>query len=179
MRRAWRGELRRPDRADRARDHAERNAGRPGGRVRGGRIALTGLASHNELRVVADCAYGTGGFGLQRWVDSADGRVYTFTEFEAAHARRVFANFEQPDLKATFTFRVTARITGRCCRISRHPSRGPLARVTAQAVLVQGYFGGAAVWSFPATPRISTYLTAIAAGEYHVVRDSHTTPAAR
>ena len=72
-----------------------------------GRIALTGLAAHNELRVVADCAYGTGGFGLQRSVDSADGRVYTFTQFEAAHARRVFANFEQPDLKATFTFHVT------------------------------------------------------------------------
>jgi aminopeptidase N len=58
-----------------------------------GRIALTGLAAHNELRVVADCAYGTGGSGLQRSVDSADGKVYAFTDFEAAHARTVFANF--------------------------------------------------------------------------------------
>ena len=72
-----------------------------------GRITLTGLAERNELRVVADCAYGTGGFGLQRSVDSADGRVYTFTQFEAAHARKVFANFEQPDLKARFAFHVT------------------------------------------------------------------------
>jgi aminopeptidase N len=128
-----------------------------------GRILLTGLAARNELKVVADCAYGTGGFGLQRSVDSADGRIYTFTQFEAAHARRVFANFEQPDLKATFTFQVTVpahwTVLSNRPALDRRPADGP-----------------DAVWDFPATPRISTYLTAIAAGEYHVVRDSHTTP---
>ena len=128
-----------------------------------GRIALTGLAERNELRVVADCGYETGGFGLQRSVDSADGRVYTFTQFEAAHARRVFANFEQPDLKATFTFHITVPETWTV--LSNQPAPKP-----------QPAGEGAAVWHFPATPRISTYLTAIAAGEYHVVRDSHTTP---
>jgi aminopeptidase N len=128
-----------------------------------GRITLTGLAAHNELRVVADCAYGTGGFGLQRSVDSADGRVYTYTQFEAAHARRVFANFEQPDLKAAFTFRVTA--PEHWTVISNQPVPEP-----------QAVADGAAVWNFPPTPRISTYLTAIAAGEYHMVRDSHSTP---
>jgi aminopeptidase N len=127
-----------------------------------GRIALTGLAERNELRVVADCGYETGGFGLQRSVDSADGRVYTFTQFEAAHARRVFANFEQPDLKATFTFHVT--VPESWTVLSNQPAPEP-----------QPAGEGAAVWHFPATPRISTYLTAIAAGEYHVVRDSHTT----
>ena len=131
-----------------------------------GRIALTGLASRNELRVVADCDYGTGGFGLQRSVDSADGKVYAFTQFEAAHARRVFANFEQPDLKATFTFHVKA--PAHWTVLSNQPAPEP------QPAGEGG--GGAAMWSFPATPRISTYLTAIAAGEYHVVRDSHTTP---
>jgi aminopeptidase N len=127
-----------------------------------GRIALTGLAARNELRVVAECAYGTGGFGLQRSVDSADGRVYTFTQFEAAHARRVFANFEQPDLKAAFTFQVTA--PAHWTVMSNQPAPEP-----------QAAGEHAAVWHFPPTPRISTYLTAIAAGEYHVVRDSHTT----
>ena len=116
---------------------------------------------------MADCAYGTGGFGLQRSVDSADGKVYTFTQFEAAHARRVFANFEQPDLKATFTFHVTA--PAHWTVLSNQPAPEP--RPAAERRL-----GSAAVWSFPATPRISTYLTAIAAGEYHVVRESHTTP---
>jgi aminopeptidase N len=128
-----------------------------------GRIALSGLEASNELRVVADCAYGTGGFGLQRSVDSADGRVYTFTQFEAAHARQVFANFEQPDLKATFTFHVT--VPASWVVMSNEPARGPVAMADDELL-----------WHFPPTPRISTYLTAIAAGEYHQVHDSHTTP---
>ncbi|HEY2074815.1 MAG TPA: aminopeptidase N [Streptosporangiaceae bacterium] len=128
-----------------------------------GRIAVAGLAASNELRVVADCAYGTGGFGLQRSVDSADGRIYTFTEFEAAHARQAFANFEQPDLKASFTFRVTA--PAHWAVLSNQPAPEP-----------RDAGNGQAIWQFPPTPRISTYLTAIAAGEYYVLRDSHTTP---
>jgi aminopeptidase N len=128
-----------------------------------GRIALAGLAARNELRVVADCAYGTGGFGLQRSVDSADGRIYTFTEFETAHARQAFANFEQPDLKASFTFRVTA--PAHWSVFSNQPTPEP-----------QDTGNGYAIWRFSPTPRISTYLTAIAAGEYYVLRDSHTTP---
>src|ERR1700739_2122283 len=68
-----------------------------------GRIMLSGLAEHNELRVVADCKYADGG-GLQRTEDLSDGRVYVYTQFEPADARRVYANFEQPDLKAQFVF---------------------------------------------------------------------------
>jgi aminopeptidase N len=128
-----------------------------------GRIALEGLARSNELRVVAECRYGTAGFGLQRSVDSADDRIYTFTQFEAAHARRVFANFEQPDLKAEFTFHVT--VPAHWTVLSNQPAPEP-----------EPAGEGTAVWHFPPTPRISTYLTAIAAGEYHVVRESHTTP---
>jgi aminopeptidase N len=128
-----------------------------------GRIALSGLAAHNELRVVADCGYGTSGNGLQRSVDSADGRVYTFTHFEAAHARTAFANFEQPDLKAAFTFHVL--VPSGWTVLSNQPAPKPSPAGP-----------GKAVWHFPATPRISTYLTAVAAGEYHVLSDSHTTP---
>ena len=130
-----------------------------------GRIALTGLAAHNELRVVADCAYASDSKGMHRAVDSADGNVYCYTNFEPADARRVFANFEQPDLKASFTFRVIA------------PSFwSVLSNQTATGgELVPD--GSARVWVFPPTPRISTYLTAVVAGEYYLVRDSHTTPA--
>jgi aminopeptidase N len=127
-----------------------------------GRIALTGLAARNELRVVADCAYGTSGAGLQRTVDTADGRVYAFTEFEPADARTVFANFEQPDLKAAFTFHVV--VPSHWVVISNQPAPEPSPAGP-----------GTSVWHFPATPRISTYLTAVAAGEYHVLSDSHTT----
>jgi len=129
-----------------------------------GRIALTGLAARNELRVVADCAYGTSGAGLQRSSDSADGRVYTFTQFEPADARTVFANFEQPDLKAAFTFHVL--VPSHWVVVSNQPAPEP-SPAGPQA----------SVWHFPATPRISTYLTAVAAGEYHLLSDAHTTPA--
>ena len=127
-----------------------------------GRIVLTGLADRNELTVTADCRYSTDGTGLHRAVDSADGKIYAYTKFEPAYARRVFANFDQPDLKAAFTFHVT--VPGHWKVLSNQPGAGVEAA------------GDAAVWHFLPTPPISTYLTAVAAGEYHLVTDSHTTP---
>jgi len=127
-----------------------------------GRITLPGLATRNELRVAADCSYTNTGVGMHRAVDSADGRVYLYTSLEPAYARSVYANFEQPDLKAPFTFRVTA--PAHWVVLSNQPAPDP-----------EPAGVGSAVWHFPATPRISTYLTAVVAGEYHVVRDSHTT----
>jgi aminopeptidase N len=128
-----------------------------------GRIALTGLAARNELRVVADCSYSVDVSGLNRNVDTADGKTYTFTQFEPADARRVYANFEQPDLKATFRFHVTA--PEHWVVLSNQPAPDP-----------EPAGGGAAIWHFEPTPRISTYLTVIVAGEYHLIREPHTTP---
>jgi aminopeptidase N len=129
----------------------------------GGRIALAGLAASNELRVVADCAYTYDSKGLHRAVDSADDRVYLYTNFEPADARSVYANFEQPDLKAAFTFHVVA--PEHWTVLSNQPAPEP-----------EPAGAGTAVWNFGPTPRISTYLTAICAGEYHVVTSTHTTP---
>jgi aminopeptidase N len=141
----------------------------PAGACSGGRIALPGLAARNELRVAADCRYSSTGAGLHRAVDSADGKVYLYTNFEPADARRVFANFEQPDLKAEFAFHVTA--PAHWTVLSNQPAPEP------EPVTQAGEDGEpAAVWHFPPTPRISTYVTAVAAGEYHLVRGSHTTP---
>ena len=72
------------------------------------RIALPNLSDHNELVVVAKCAYMNTGEGLHRFVDPEDGEVYLYSQFEVADTRRVYAVFEQPDLKATFQFSVTA-----------------------------------------------------------------------
>jgi aminopeptidase N len=132
-----------------------------------GRLALPGLAEHNELRVVADCGYTNTGTGMHRAVDSVDGKVYTYTDLEPAYARSVYANFEQPDLKAAFTFHVTA--PAQWTVLSNQPAPEPEPEPA-------GAGGATAVWHFPATPRISTYLTAVAAGDYYLVRDSHTTP---
>ncbi len=128
-----------------------------------GRIALAGLASRNELRVVADCCYTSDSKGMHRAVDSADGKVYCYSNFEPADARQLYANFEQPDLKATFTFHVTAPAHWTVLSNQRAPEpedRGD----------------GNSVWHFPATPRLSTYLTAVVAGDYHVARCRYTTP---
>ena len=126
-----------------------------------GRISLPSLAGENTLRVVASMAYSTPGF--HRSTDPVDGKVYTYTKFEPDHARRVFACFEQPDLKAPFTISVIAPAdwTVIATQPTPEPTPGPSA--------------GLARWDFPATPRLSTYLMHVTAGEYHVVRSSHTT----
>ncbi|WP_034264228.1 aminopeptidase N [Actinospica robiniae] len=130
----------------------------------GGRIALAGLAAENELRVVASCAYGSDGGGLGRYTDSADGKVYTYTNFEPSDARRVFANFEQPDLKAVFHVEVTAPAHWSVLGNTPAPEPAPAEEDASVAT-----------WSFPPTERLSTYLVCVTAGEYEVVYGSHTT----
>ena len=66
----------------------------------GDRIALPALAARNVLRVVADCAYSRSGEGLHRFTDPADGRVYLYSDLETFDAHRVYACFDQPDMKA-------------------------------------------------------------------------------
>ncbi|MDQ0777237.1 aminopeptidase N [Streptomyces aurantiacus] len=116
------------------------------------RIALAGiLEGRNILRVVADCAYTNTGEGLHRFVDPVDEQAYLYTQFEVPDARRVFASFEQPDLKATFRFTVKAP-TGWTV-ISNSPTPEPKDDV----------------WEFEPTPRMSTYVTALIVGPYHSV----------
>jgi aminopeptidase N len=138
--------------------------------VSAGRITLPDLAAHNELQVVADAAYMHTGEGLHRFVDPVDDEVYLYSQFEVADARRVFACFDQPDLKATYTFTVTAPDHWRVVSVSPEPEPEP-----AEAP-------GAATWRFEPTPRLSTYVTALVAGPYHgvhsevSVRDGRTIP---
>lgn len=121
------------------------------------RIALPGLlAGRNELKVVADCAYTNTGEGLHRFVDPVDEQAYLYTQFEVPDARRVFASFEQPDLKATFQFTVKAPEGWTVISNSPTPER-PADNI----------------WRFEPTPRISTYITALIAGPYHSVHSSY------
>jgi aminopeptidase N len=128
------------------------------------RIRLDDLQADNELRVVAECAYSRTGEGLHRFVDPADDRVYVYSQMEVPDARRVFASFEQPDLKAVFTFTVTA--PEHWTVVSTSPAPAPEPAGT----------DGMATWRFPATERISTYVTAIIAGEYHARHDTYSGP---
>jgi aminopeptidase N len=127
----------------------------------GNRITLDGLAESNELRVVAECAYSRSGEGLHRFTDPADGAVYMYSDLETFDAHRVYACFDQPDLKATFQFQVTARQGWQV--ISNMPPETVAEAPGAQKAL----------WVFPPTAILPTYVTAIVAGPYHVVRSEH------
>ena len=69
--------------------------------VDGARIRLDNLQLENQVTVTGTALYSRSGEGMHRFVDPADGQTYLYTQYEPADARRVFANFEQPDLKAT------------------------------------------------------------------------------
>lgn len=128
------------------------------------RITLTGLAAENVLRVVADCAYSRSGEGLHRFTDPADGRVYLYSDLETFDAHRVYACFDQPDMKASYELTVTAPADWQVVSNMAPESTIPVGRVPD---------GGPLRWHFPPTPVVPTYITAVAAGPYHVVRDEH------
>ena len=124
------------------------------------RFPLTVAAGEHEVSIEALCRYSRTGEGLHRFVDPADDRVYLYTQFEPAEARRMFACFEQPDLKARYTTSVIAPQTWTVI------SNGAETRRTSLA-------GGLARWDFAETQPVSSYLTALVAGDYHVVTTTH------
>ncbi|MGU3294213.1 aminopeptidase N [Williamsia sp. M5A3_1d] len=111
-------------------------------------ISLSDLAAHNELTVVADCLYSNTGEGLHRFVDPTDDSVYLYSQFETADAKRMFACFDQPDLKATFDIAVTA------------PTDWEVISNGATAEAADGRH------TFVTTELLSTYLVALIAGPY-------------
>ncbi|WP_404285389.1 aminopeptidase N [Glutamicibacter arilaitensis] len=124
----------------------------------GVRIQLPELAAQNTLVIDADARYMNTGEGLHRFVDPVDQEVYLYSQFEVADCRRMFAVFEQPDLKATFQFSVKA--PSKWNVVSNAPTPQPVVD------------GEASRWDFPATQRISCYITALITGPYEVARDS-------
>jgi len=128
----------------------------------GVRIQLDELADDNVLVVDADAEYTNTGEGLHRFVDPVDGEVYLYSQFEVPDSRRMFAVFEQPDLKATFSFTVTAPAYWQM--VSNQPTPEPVA--------IDGTDN--ATWTFEPTPRISSYITALIAGPYVVERSELT-----
>ena len=132
----------------------------------GNRIALDGLQATNELRVVAECAYSRSGEGLHRFTDPSDGGIYLYSDLETFDAHRVYACFDQPDLKASFEFSVIAPedwlvLSNMAADVGGEPVAGhPMADGTRR-------------WHFPPSPVMSTYITAIVAGPYYQVTSEH------
>ena len=130
----------------------------------GDRITLTRLAADNELRVVAECAYSRSGEGLHRFTDPSDGSVYLYSDLETFDAHRIYACFDQPDLKASYELTVTAPADWQV-----------ISNMAPDSEEDAGDSAGGPVkrWHFPPTPVMSTYITAVAAGPYHLVRDNY------
>ncbi|GII55601.1 aminopeptidase [Planotetraspora thailandica] len=134
-----------------------------------GRIPLPGLAEHNELRIDADASYMRTGEGLHRFVDPVDQQVYLHSQFETADAHRMYACFDQPDLKATFELTVLAPGSWEVVSNAAPDSVEALDEHHGR----HGTLQEARRWHFPPTPVMSTYITALIAGPYAVVRDEH------
>ncbi|GAA1860703.1 aminopeptidase N [Pseudonocardia ailaonensis] len=117
-------------------------------------LALPGLAADNELTLVTVAEYTNTGEGLHRFVDPVDGGVYLYSQFETADCKRMFACFDQPDLKARYTLTVTA------------PEDWKVVS-NAVATVEKG------VHRFAETEIMSTYLVALIAGPYASWHDSH------
>ncbi|MFD5827496.1 aminopeptidase N [Lentzea sp. NPDC060358] len=121
-------------------------------------VVLPDLAETNELTIEADCRYMNTGEGLHRFVDPVDGGVYLYSQFETADAKRMFACFDQPDLKSVYSMRVTAPHDWKVI------SNG---EITA----TEDGEGGSAVHTFATTKPMSTYIVALVAGPYAEWRD--------
>ena len=123
----------------------------------GYRLPLPDLSEgEHEVRVVAVCRYSNSGEGLHRFIDPADQRTYLYTQFETADSRRMYAVAEQPDQKATFKLTVLAPIDW-------------VVFTNSASVQPVDIGDGMGRFEHAATPRVSTYITALVAGDFHVV----------
>ncbi len=124
-------------------------------------LPLSGLAAENVLLVDGDFFFSSSGQGLHRSLDPVDKEVYLYSQFETQDAQRVFACFDQPDLKSVYTWHVTAPAHWRVV------SNASIARTEP------GTIGGTTIVHFEQSARMSTYITALCAGPYHEVRETH------
>ena len=119
------------------------------------RLPLHLSAGEHELRIDATMRYSRTGEGMHRFTDPADGETYLYSQLFMDDAQRVFAAFDQPDLKAVFELTVAAP--------------------EGWSVLANGITEhlGQGRWRAASTPLISTYLVAVAAGPWHSITTEH------
>ncbi|WP_193096054.1 aminopeptidase N [Brevibacterium sp. FME17] len=140
----------------------------------GARVGFPVRRGKNSLLIEAQAYYSTSGEGLHRFTDPADGNVYLYTQYEPTDARRVFANFDQPDLKAEFIFNVTAPEHFQVLSNRAETSQGPSQETYPETVDADS---PAITHHFAPTLRQSSYITCITAGPYEGATDHWTDPA--
>jgi len=122
-------------------------------------VFLKNLQAQNELIIEIEAIYSKSGEGLQRSVDPVDNEVYLYSQGETAFIRSMYPCFDQPDLKATFSF--TAIAPGHWQVISNNPVKEVIE------------IGDKRKWEFTTTPVMSTYITALVAGPYSFIHDKY------
>ena len=123
-------------------------------------IYIPEIAAENVLVIEHDGVYSNTGEGLHRFVDPVDNEVYLYTQFETGDARRMYACFDQPDQKATFTI---STITPKHWEV--------ISNYGIQST--KGLDGDRKFIQFAQSQVISTYVTAIVAGPYTSVHDEY------
>ena len=128
----------------------------------GYRLTLPGnvVSGQMAVHVVYVNDYDTTGDGFHRFVDPEDGQEYVYTNFEPYEAHRLYPCFDQPDIKATYRFAVTA------------PAEWAVVANSPEAE-VSAAHDGRRTHRFDQTEVFSTYLTALVCGPYVVRRQTH------
>ena len=134
------------------------------------RILLPDLQAENTVEITSTSRYSRSGEGLHRFVDPTDGQVYLYTQYEPADSRRVFPVFEQPDLKAVFSFSLIGpqdwQLRSNGTELSRESLSVEGVSVADDEAATQQKLVRV---QFAETPRMSSYITALLAGPYHLV----------
>jgi len=123
-------------------------------------VFLPALAADNVLEIEHEGIYSHSGEGLHRFVDPADNEIYLYTQFETGDARRMYACFDQPDQKATFTI---STITPKHWEVISNYAIEATKDLDGDRKHIQ----------FATSQVISTYVTAIVAGPYMSVHDEY------
>ena len=129
----------------------------------GARVVFDPQAGDNTITVVAQCVFSRSGEGMHRFFDPADDRVYLYSQFEPTDARRVFANFDQPDLKARFRFTVLA-------------PESFVVLSNSEVESIEPSQSGTHTHHFALTPPQSSYITCVCAGHWAQAHDEYVDP---
>ena len=120
-----------------------------------GRLPFTPTSGVNTLTLTGEMAYSNDGEGLHRHVDPADDKAYLYAMSFLDAGPRWFASFDQPDLKAPYTMRVSTPHDWTVLGNGRFTETSP------------------GEWEMAETPPLASYFVTIVAGPYASTWDEH------
>ncbi len=111
----------------------------------------------NQVSITYSHPYGQDGNGLHRFIDPEDGETYIYTYLWPYYSNRLFPNFDQPNLKATYAMKVRAKADWQVVSAMQED------RIVNE--------GDDKVWYFPRSKKFSSYIFSLHAGPYKVWQD--------